>query len=131
MPVEGGLVAEPPLGSPIVQLLSVLPSELSELYSQPDRLFRPHEEASGILRFMGPKDEYTSYMARPTIRPLWRLALASSSKGRCSFARVPKRTGKELRKILQVCSMNDAMWDVEHCIRVDPQYGLQGGGALP
>ena len=79
---------------------------------------------------MGPKSEYASYLARPDIRSLWCLEPASSAKGRCSYACVPKRSGHELRKILQVCPMNDAMWDVEHCIGADPAYGLQGCGAL-
>ena len=36
VPVEGDRVAEPPLGSPTVQLLSVLPPVLAKLYAQPD-----------------------------------------------------------------------------------------------
>ena len=48
--MEGRLVAEPPLGSPTVQMLSVLPPTLAELYAQPDLLFSPHTEAADILQ---------------------------------------------------------------------------------
>ena len=136
VPVIGALVAEPPLGSAEVETMQVLPEHVSSVYADPARLFRPG--AAAILakqnrcfsRFMGDKAEYVAYMARPEVRSLWRLEPASVAQGRCSFACVPKREGKELRKILQVCPLNDAMWEVSEALGFDPQYGLQGCGAL-
>ena len=136
VPVEGDRVAEPSLQSEVVHLLEELPSNLVKLYASPSGLFK--SEADQILkqqnrcfaRFMGDRSEYKKYMARPEVRSLWKLAPVEQAKGRCSFACVPKRSGAELRKILQVCPMNDAMLDVEAVIGKKPNYGLQGGGAL-
>ena len=138
VPVIGKLIAEPPRGSSVVSLLKELPQHLAQLYSEPHGLFKAEAEVEEILqvqnkcfsKFMGKRSEYISYLHRPDIRDLWDLRPASESRARCAFAAVPKRASSELRKILQVCPMNDAMLSVEDAIQADPGYGLQGTGAL-
>ena len=81
-------------------------------------------------RFMRKGVEDEAYMSRPEVRSLWRLDVAATATGRCTFACVEKRTGTELRKILQCCPFNDAIRTVEDCVGRDPGCGLQGPGAL-
>ena len=138
VPVLGRRVAEPPEESSVVPLLGHLPPPLAELYATPSRLLRSRAEVEDILRrqnkcfsrFMGPQSEYAVYLSRPEVRPLWDLKPVELAHGRCTFAAVEKRGTTDLRKILQVCPMNDAMKSVEEAIECDPAYGLQGTGAV-
>ena len=118
------------------RLLSALPSHVATIYKQPAGLF--HDNAAEIFKarnrrfssVLGSKEEYLKYFRREDIRDLWELGPVEAAVGRCSMATVPKRDSDLLRKIFQVCPMNECMVDVETAMSQPVDYGLLGAGVL-
>ena len=105
-------------------MLSVLPTEIAQVYRDPRRAFRPEIELPKVLkelcqrysRFGGPWTEWVKYLNRPVAQELWHLAPESAAVATTSVARVPKKAGQGLRHILQSIPLNEVLRELEELL---------------
>lgn len=110
VPFRGCLMAEPAMGTRGIPMLSVLPTELAELYSNERRLLAEvdvldeqlERENRMYCKVPCDRDEYMQSLSRPEVWDLWDLQSHDSVRATCSVAAVPKKEGDMLRKILMV-----------------------------
>ena len=121
VPFTASRIAEPPPGSNVVDMLSLLPSHLASVYASESRMIRPGAEedpefeqlCSQFNKVLGPHSEWVAYLNRPGMDSLWELIPDGEQAAPCAVASVPKRDNSADRKILQICPLNWAAVSVD------------------
>ena len=138
VPFEADRIAEPPMATPPIQLLHVLPADVADHYRllkpllrPPDEIKEVREELKGRYRtVLGDDKEWVKYLGRVDIRALWRLRPAAEAEATCSIAAVRKSDGHSLRKLVQCCPFNSALLSPDAVAGGHVSLGLWGGEAL-
>ena len=115
-PFQAALVVEPEADHRPILMLEALPDELSEAYSEINRLISTSVEKAAAAKEMnhrydkilGPRSEYIKYLHRADVRDLWELRPAEEVEHTLSLATVWKKNHKDLRKICLSVLFNNA-----------------------
>ena len=135
---QSHLIAEPPLGSPVVHMQEVVSAAAYAHYVDLDSLLRERQLPDKDLQLfnrrfnkvLGERREFVQYLQRREVQDLWALELPCNVRATASIASVAKRSGTMLRKIVMCCPFNEALPSVDDMLGEPAPYGLLGPGAL-
>ena len=138
VPFVDHLVAEPPVGAPVVDMLSALPPHIADRYRDIADLDLPAAELECDIaavskryhRFGGGRRQWIQYLRREEVWQLWDLVPLEEVELFTGVAAVLKKDGPAQRKILQSIPFNASSVSPERLIGEPFDYGLVGGSGL-
>ena len=116
----------------------MLPEEFRRVYASINNLLRSGDDIAAVRedmqgrcqKLLGGTKEWKKYLARPDIRSMWRLRLATTARMTASVAAVEKSDGVHQRKLVQCVPVNTATHSPDGVMGRRAELGLYAGSSV-